>query len=109
MGNPLRTAADMVGYNSKERAILYGGIITGALIPTIATRYVMFQDVNDTIEAEAFAWGISAISNLVNPLFYISTFAGFIAGTIGAANSQGKRLSKRNKLEDNLIDPTTTD
>ena len=83
-----------------EKAMVYGGMVGGALAPIVAIRYTIFLGLNGNPAEELFAWGGSLflnISTIVAPV-YVAGMGG-VVGDMAASASRRNRLSEQSELE----------
>jgi len=101
---------ELEGFNFKEKAYVYGGLIAGALVPIVAGKYII-SGINEvkTPLSEAFSWGASIVGNLLSfvtfpttPILYTTSF-GMLIGTLAAKMSKERRNAKES-LEESIND-----
>nr|MBI4156281.1 hypothetical protein [Candidatus Woesearchaeota archaeon] len=86
------------GLNLNERFCFYSGIISGALIPVIATRSIMPRSFgSEGILQEATLLGLSAIVSL--PFSAYGTLAGACFGSYAANKIKNKRIEEERSSE----------
>ena len=96
-----------MGYNAKERAYVYSGVVIGAVAPIVGARYLFFNGIEtDNLVGEAIAWGGALLLNAVPmviephlPAPIYTSLAGTTIGGLVARNSREKRFRKEKDLE----------
>ncbi|MFH1451935.1 MAG: hypothetical protein ABIF88_02035 [archaeon] len=96
------------GYDVKERAYVYCGLIGGALAPIVGVRS-LFGYNSDNLAEEGLAWGASLVINASiivlpphAPLPLYTGLGGMMVGLTAAQSSRDKRLEKKRVLEKSL-------
>lgn len=85
------------GLNLKERIYFYPGIVSGATIPIIVTRYIMPRGFgSEGVLQEATLLGLSAIVSL--PFSAYGTLVGACFGSLAADKIKSKRIEEEINL-----------
>ena len=72
------------GYNLRERANIYAGAISGAILPVLLTRYSLFNQLDGSPLKETSAWIGSVILSII-PFAYTKHKAPVTASLVGFA------------------------
>ena len=97
-----------MGFNAKERAYYFGGLIAGAAAPIVGARYTLFIGVNaDDWVGEALAWTGAVLANLstaiIPPHAPAPVYTALVGGGLGATaayHSRRKRHEKQRTIDD---------
>jgi hypothetical protein len=82
-------------YKTKDSAIKYGWTLAGIAAPIVASRYILYKDVNGGALEEFLAWGASIFT--AAPAIPFTGILGYSIGIFSALNSEKKRCEREEK------------